>query len=823
MRLSFSLTLACTAAAVAYAGLPGDPDQRPPSLPQNVMRADSVGPENRTVVVTALSDNIYRVDNYAPGQFPAKSKMAVMLPAYFTGDYYSGSASQALMAPNGNKVLLDNRTGNVCLITPDGKGLTDSGRRGKDATGRRTMQLDWWGEGDAFYGAGERGYRLNLAGDTLVMYNRQNYGYTGSDPRIRQMNITMPLLITPDGLAVLMDDFAAAEMVAGSQMSYASESPNEISYYIIASDEGMPGATKELTRLTGRQPLAPFWSLGYISSKYGYHDQAETIGVADTLRREGYPLDGMVLDLYWYGKEQDMGRLDWDPEQWPDHRKMLADLKKRGIKMVNISQPYVLRNGRGLDNYNYLSQNGMLGKDSVGDVREVTIWVGEGGMLDVSNPETVKWLRERYKQLTDGGVTGWWGDLGEPEVHPDSMYHANGLTTRQYHNIYGNDWSQIIYDLFREEYPETRLMTMMRGGTAGLQRFAVYPWSTDVSRSWGGLEPQIRIMLNSGLSGLGYMSHDVGGFAVDPEHPYDPELYVRWCQLGLFSPILRTHAQQFAEPYNYPQHKDILLPLVRERYRWLPYNYTLAAENALEGLPLVRPLGYYDENPALLDSVSDQYLWGRDVMVAPVMTQGAVSRKVVFPSGEWVDINDPAKVYAGGTEAVVDAPLAVLPLFARAGALLPKADYKMQNTGDYDPARYTIDYYPTPGCGLTDFRLFEDDRTSATSLSSGKYTWLDITADNTPAEIALTVTRTGSASYPGMPSKRTLTFVIHNIDRPASVEALQPTDTTGAPARTLAGVPAVKAKVTSKYDTKTRTLTVTATLPDFPLSLILRK
>ena len=129
--------------------------------------------------------------------------------------------------------------------------------------------------------------------------------------------------------------------------------------------------------------------------------------------------------------------------------------------------------------------------------------VGEGGMFDVSNPNTRKWLKERYKQLTLDGVGGWWGDLGEPEVHPESGLHANGLTTRQYHNKYGNDWSKIIYDLYKEEFPDRRLMTMMRGGTTGLQQYSVFPWSTDVSRSWGGLQPQITIMLNSGLSGLG--------------------------------------------------------------------------------------------------------------------------------------------------------------------------------------------------------------------------------------------------------------------------------------------------------------------------------
>ena len=134
---------------------------------------------------------------------------------------------------------------------------------------------------------------------------------------------------------------------------------------------------------------------------------------------------------------------------------MLAKLKKQGVNLVAISQPYVLRNGKGVDNFNELSAKGMLGKDSIGGTKDVKIWVGEGGMLDVSNPDTRAWLRERYRRLTDEGITGWWGDLGEPEVHPDGMRHANGLSNREYHNFYGNDWSSIINELFREEYPDT--------------------------------------------------------------------------------------------------------------------------------------------------------------------------------------------------------------------------------------------------------------------------------------------------------------------------------------------------------------------------------
>jgi oligosaccharide 4-alpha-D-glucosyltransferase len=440
---------------------------------------------------------------------------------------------------------------------------------------------------------------------------------------------------------------------------------------------------------------------------------------------------------------------------------MLARLKDRGVNTVIISQPYVLKNGKAIDNYNELSPRGMFCRDSVGNTHDVTIWVGTGGMFDVSNPDTREWLRNRYKLLTDEGVGGWWGDLGEPEVHPETIYHYNGLTAREYHNLYGNEWSRIIYDLYKEEYPETRLMTLMRGGTAGLQRYSVFPWSTDVSRSWGGLQPQVTIMINSGLSGLGYMSHDVGGFAITEDKVVDPELYVRWLQLGTFSPILRTHAQQVAEPYRYTEQQDIILDLIKTRYRWLPYNYTLAYENASQGLPMVRPLNFYSQSSTQYDDIEDQYFWGSDVMIAPVLEQGAVARRVVIPDGQWIDYNNPLKIYNGGDTISYDAPLGVLPMFVKAGALIPQADYAMGNTGDYRVDNYTIKYFPVEGVG-SEYTLFEDDCKSATSLEKDEYSLITFSGLETSESYEIKVSNEGT--YTGAPTQKQLTFVIYNVD-----------------------------------------------------------
>ncbi|WP_348672959.1 TIM-barrel domain-containing protein [Duncaniella dubosii] len=719
---------------------------------------DITTPSGRSVVVDAVSDNIIKVTNLAPGEtIPAST--ASLITGRAEGTDITTAPGIALLTTRGGIVVrVDSISGAVDISAGRNKAVSDNGLR-TSAGGRQSLSLSTMG-GGSFYGAGERGHSFNLAGDTLVMYNRQNYGYTAGDPRIRQMNITMPLFISSNGYSVVFDDFAAAEMVMSNPIVYTSESRSPISYYFINGAGTLADATRQLSSLTGRQDLPPFWSLGYITSKYGYRTQDETVGVVDTLKRAGYPVDGIVLDLYWYGKEQDMGRLAWDPVQWPDHKKMLADLKKEGVNTVIISQPYILRNSNGLANYNELAAKGLLLKDSTGNPQEVTIWVGEGGMFDMANPETRRWLSDRYRQLTLEGVGGWWGDLGEPEVHPETGIHANGLSTREYHNLYGNDWSQVIYDMFKKDFPDTRLMTMMRGGTTGLQRYSVFPWSTDVSRSWGGLQPQVTIMLNSGLSGLGYMSHDVGGFAIDENNPYDPELYVRWLQLGLFSPVLRTHAQSTAEPYKYPAQQDIILPLIRERYRWLPYNYTLAYENASQGQPLVRPLNFYSAGSGKYDDVTDEYLWGRDILVAPVMKQGATERQVIFPDGLWVDYSKPSKFYNGGDTITYPAPLDVLPLFVRAGAFIPQADYKMESTGDYRTDTYTVNYYPY--LGESEYQMFEDDRTSTASLADNTYSIITFRGDASVEGINIDVTAKGT--YHGAPDMKKLTFKIHLID-----------------------------------------------------------
>lgn len=719
--------------------------------------------------ITALTDNIFRVTTLPENSSSAipRSQSAVLPPSLPAKDLIMSATQQGItLSTKSTTVKVDRASGLVSFYNSDGE-LLLSEKSGIDNSDPKDLRISFFGptKGDMLYGAGERGHSLALNGDTLVMYNRQNYGYTGSDPRISQMGITVPYFTSSRGYGVLFDDHTKSSLILGDPIEYIA--PNAIgplSYYFINGNGSMAGTAEGYASLTGHQELPPFWALGYITSKYGYHDAKEAAGVIDTLKTRGYPVDGMVLDLFWYGTETDMGRLDWDYTKWPDPKGLLADLKKKGVNVTAITQPYINKKGA-IDNYNYLTDNGMTVRDAEGNNHDVTIWVGESGMFDVSNPATRRWYWDRYKKVTDDGIAAWWGDLGEPEVHPATIRHYNGQTAEQYHNVYGNEWSRIIYDGFKQDYPDRRLMLLMRGGTAGLQRYNVFPWTTDVSRSWGGLEPQIKLMLNSGLSGLGYMSSDIGGFAVDPAHPTDSELYIRWLQMGTFSPSLRTHAQLKPEPYHYPDVEPVSKKFIKLRYEWLPYNYTLAYENALKGWPLARPLDFHGDNPgekyAYMD---DEYLWGDNILVAPVMKKGVRSRKVVFPAGTWVNYNNPALSYNGGTTATVKAPLDQLPLFVRKGSFIPLYRLPIENVTQYALSDLTVQYFPSRQ--RTSYTLFDDDRKSPSSLTDGNFMLTEFSGQSVNGSTVIEISADKNPDkFDWMPSVRNLTFEVMNCTR----------------------------------------------------------
>lgn len=817
--LHLATTLALMGSSAVYAAGPvqsinsvplcATPGMSTSVCPQRVLIHTATG----TIAITPLTEDIFKVTTTPIGEKASipKSQSAILEPTLpasqikITSDNKSVTLSSASTTVRVNKL-----TGLVSFYNKEGELLLkESGGVDNSNAKERRISFNYPDGDEKFYGAGERGHSLTINGDTLEMYNRQNYGYTGTDSRIKQMNITVPYFTSSKGYGVLFDDHSKSTLIMGDPIQYISKQAiGPLSYYFINGHGTLAGTATGYATLTGHQGLPPFWALGYITSKYGYHNQSETLGAIDSLKTRGYPVDGIVLDLYWYGVETDMGKLQWDKSQWPNHKKMLSDLKEQGVNLVAITQPYINKKGA-IDNYNFLVENGMTVRDAEGNNHDVTTWVGDAGMFDVSNPKTREWYWDRYFELTKDGIAAWWGDLGEPEVHPSTIRHFNGLTAEQYHNVYGNEWSRIIYEGFRKEFPDQRIMLLMRGGTAGLQRYNVFPWTTDVSRSWGGFEPQVRLMVGSGLSGLGYMSSDIGGFAVDPAHPTDPELYVRWLEMGTFTPMLRTHAQHKPEPYHYPEYEPISKKFIKLRYQWLPYNYTLAYENASKGYPLARPLNFHGENPGeKYANVGDEYLWGDNVLVAPVMTKAARSRKVLFPAGEWIDMDNNALRYRGGTTATVKAPLDKLPLFAKVGSFIPQYPIAVENVTQYDPAHLTVLYYPSDT--ETEYTLYDDNRLSPMALEDGNYILTTFTGRSSATNgTVITITSDKDPDVMDwMPSTRNITMVIEcRNTAPKTVQVEVEGQTTTLP------------KSAWTFSVKTHTLSVPLAFTGRPLTL----
>lgn len=802
--LAISLGLAGVTALAATMPMPGSISTSGQST--------LIGTGHGTVAVTPITPDIFKVSRIPYGEkkfsFP-RSQASVLSPSS-EGVTWFASPTEVTFRSASTIVKVNRLTGRTIFLNAEGDTiLSEAG--GVDNSGDLKRVSLRNGIAQNLYGGGERGHSLRLNGDTLVMFNRQNYGYVAGDPRISQMGITVPWFVSDAGYGVLFDDYNRASLSLGKDsIVYESETPKPLSYYFVNGEGSLAGATSRYTELTGRQQLPPFWALGYITSRYGYHNEQEALGAIDSLKQRDYPVDGIVFDLYWYGKETDMGRLEWNKDQFPDHRRMLDSLNRMGVHTVLINQPYINKIGA-IDNYNMLSEAGMLVKDSAGNTHDVTTWVGDAGMFDMSNPATRAWLWNRLKGLTEDGVSGWWGDLGEPEVHPLTIMHANGETASQYHNVYGNEWSKTIYDGLRSDFPDMRPLLMMRGGTAGLQRYSVFPWTTDVSRSWGGFAPQVALMLNSGLSGLGYMGSDVGGFAVDPAEPYQPELYVRWLQMGTFSPMLRTHAQLKPEPYHYPQHDAIIKDFIKQRYQWLPYNYTLAYENTVEGLPLARPVNFHSEGGTVDANVTDEYLWGSEVLVAPVFKKGARSRKVYFPAGDtWINWNKPSQTFAGGTTATVAAPLEEMPMFVKAGSFIPQYMRPIESVSQYDPMFLTVKYFPSKES--SSFTMFDDNRLSPTSLSDGQYQLTTFTA--VPQGRKLEIDIESEGSYKEMPEGRMITLEIPGIARPARV-------TVGGERLTEVSTPKAIRNSAWCYNAATRTLTIGFGYAYKPLKLVI--
>ncbi len=522
--------------------------------------------------------------------------------------------------------------------------------------------------------------------------------------------VPVPWLISPEGWGVFFHKPSGSIDLSNDMITFLPrENIVPLDFFVVLAESPVE-LFKEYGIITGFSPLPPRWALGYMQSHRTLAGPQEVLKVAETFRENNLPCDALIyLGTGWCpaGWNRGHGSFDFNPEVFPEPSTLLQKLKALNFHTVL----HVVFPPEGL--YGTINSQNISPDDSS---HVVNYWA-------------------RHRSLKEQGVEGWWPDSGE-------KLSLNGRAAR----------IRMYYEGDRRDY-NSRTFALHRTGFAGMQRYAGWLWSGDVYSTWEKLGNQIPMGLNTGVSGIIYWGTDIGGFWSTTE--LTGELYVRWFQFGTFCPSFRSHGRNWhtrlpwgwntgdpgpievtdrppgqSLPDSIELHNPLVEPICRKylnlRYQLLPYNYTLAFEATEKGLPFMRPLWLYYSDREVMN-IQDQYLWGKDLMIAPVTQKNATTRNLYLPKGDWYDYWT-SEMITGGKEIVREVDLATMPIYVRAGAVIPMGP-QIQHTGENQYGSLTIQVYPGKD---GEFVLYEDDGKSydyleGAYMKTGFY-WDDATA-----------------------------------------------------------------------------------------------
>lgn len=621
-------------------------------------------------------------------------------------------------------------------------------------------------------GAGSRVLGMDRRGHRLPLYNRAHYGF---ETHSEQMYYSLPMIISGQNLAVIWDNPSNGWVDVATDYDGAIRFDSEYGaarLHFSVGDSPLQ-LTHNLASLTGHQPLPPRWALGMYASRFGYHSQSEVEQTFNAFIDQEFPIDALVIDLYWFGDtiKGTMGNLDWHQANWPDPESMISRLDDAGVNTILITEPFVLTSS---DKWQEALAANALASNDESNVATFDFYFGNTGLVDVFSDDGQDWFLDQYQRLSEYGIRGWWGDLGEPEVHPENTRHnlsgeaPDAVPANAIHNAYGHQWAAMLHQFLTEQQPQQRPFIMMRSGYVGSQRYGMIPWSGDVNRSWGGLQSQVEISLQMGLQGLGYMHSDIGGFAGG--EIFDPELYVRWFQYGVFQPVLRPHAQENipSEPVFHDYRTvEITRDFARLRYRLMPYIYTMVYQNSRFGTPLMRPTYFIEDTPENRSNTS-QYLFGDALLVHPVTEDGQREINTQLPSGVWFDFWS-NEVFEGGAEQTFAAPVELIPVWVKAGSFIPELPTQITNLSEYRSDNIELHYYHHNSVNSARGEWYEDDGDSPSALTESAYEHYQFSAVFDGEALSITSRATG-IGHSAMPAQREIRWVIHGItSRPSQV------------------------------------------------------
>ena len=576
--------------------------------------------------------------------------------------------------------------------------------------------------GEHYYGLGQhqQGF-LDLRDHRIECW--QNYTAVGGQ------SVCVPFMVSSRDYGLIWDNPSKTTVDLGFNLQnvWSSQVGDRVSFFVIAGNDS-DQVYEGYRQLTGITHMLPKPVYGYIQSKAIYPTQAQLMAVAKGYRDRNLPLDVLVVDFLNMTKQ---GNLDLDPKRWPDPAAMNQQLHAMGIRTLLSVWPHF---APGTLFYNMLAQKGWLihtadGKPDFGHFTDAI-----GPNIDTTNPAAAKWfwdeIRDRY--VKKYGFDYLWLDETEPDIDPAKDFFYVGSGTR-YFNIYPLFHTAAVYDGFRRDFGDKRrVMILARAAYLGAQRNGTVFWSSDITGTWDMLKRSISTGLDFTASGMPYWDTDIAGFyspfippTYRPAHkplvdPSDaranvrnysdyPELFVRWFEWGAFQPVMRAHGERMHnEVWAYgKQAEPILEKYLRLRYQLMPYIYSLGYRTYHTGAPFMRALFMDFPNDPKVANIGDEYMFGPAFLVAPVTAQGATSKTVYLPAGcDWYNYWTNER-FKGGQTITVPAPIETIPLFVRAGSIVPLGSPVLSTA--QPQAIASVRVYPGAN---GDFALFSDDGTS---------------------------------------------------------------------------------------------------------------
>ena len=730
--------------------------------------------------VKVCSDNIIEVKYTVLQDFLMKKSLVI------TNDWKKGTKftlsenKEEIVIITGNLKVWINKSTNAIRFT-DLKGstiLSEDGENGKNMTPAVIAGLQVNNCTTQFLSpANEALFGLGCHPEDSLSIN---YKGRNQDLVIKYMTGAIPMILSTRGYGLLWDNYSPSYFygseAGNTKFKYMSESGEMVDYYFIygPSFDSIIASYREAT---GEAPMFPKWAFGLFQSQDRYKSQAEVLSVKDNYRKNNIPVDCIVQD--WFYWEPDViGSHKFWPERYPDPKAMVAELHKANIHAMISIWPVM---AKGTANYNAMAKAGNLTTILWDNVMTHTF----DNYYDAHSEKARKmyWDQARDSLIKPQGWDAWWVDQCEPDNGTllDERRKAVFAIGRgiDYFNTYSLMHSTGLYENWRKDIPGKRAFFLIRQAFAGQQRNAATLWSSDITCTWNAYRNQVPQGINACVSGIPYWTSDIGGYhfhwqAPDWSAPKNRELFTRWFQFGTFSPIFRIHGKGeralFSDNWDATT-KSILLNYDNLRYRLLPYIYSLAWKVTNEGYTIMRSLAFDFPDDDAIKSIPDQYMFGPAFMVNPV-TKSLYNlsnsqdikktRKVYLPKmSDWYDFWT-GKLINGGQTIDADAPIETIPLYVRAGSIIPMGPYLQYAT---EKAADPIEIRVYTGANA-DFVLYEDENDTY-DYESGKYS--TITMSWNEAEKTFTI-KDRNGKFPGMLENRTFKIVWVNSNNGTGVE-----------------------------------------------------